>query len=215
MIVTTLTEEIAAAPGELIGTSLISTDSAVAQAIARASRRLSGVTEVQVKDVEVMVGEGGSITGYRVTLQVRHGGPEEPGPEPETGSVRIWSRSYPSAQDPEGGAPLPFGPLPVPLRADEEGVVRVGETRVPLDAVISAFRLGETAEGIVEQYPTLRLDDVYVVIGYYLENRDAVDGYIAQREAEATRIREEIEADFDPTGLRARLLARRGSPGER
>jgi flavin-binding protein dodecin/uncharacterized protein (DUF433 family) len=190
--VTTLTEEITTtSPDELIGTSFISSDEAVAQAIARASARLSGVHSVEVKSVEVMVGEGGNIAGYRVTLQVHHAGEAEPGLEQE------------------GESALPLGPLPLPLRADEEGVVRVGETRVPLDAVVSAFRLGETAEGIAEQYPSLRLDDVYLVLGYYLDYQEAVDGYIARREDEATRLREEIEADFDPTGLRARLLARR------
>lgn len=38
-----------------------------------------------------------------------------------------------------------------------------------------------------------------------------MDAYIAGREREAARLREKIEADFDPTGLRARLLARRTS----
>lgn len=85
--------------------------------------------------------------------------------------------------------------------------MRVGETRVPLDAVIVAFRSGETAEGIVEQYPTLRLDDVYFILGYYLDNRRVVDAYLAVHQHEAERLRGEIEANFDPTGIRARLLA--------
>jgi flavin-binding protein dodecin len=73
--VTTLTEEITTTtPGGLIGTSFTSSDLAVAQAIAKASAQLSGVQSVEVKSVEVMVGEGGSIDGYRVTLQVHHAG---------------------------------------------------------------------------------------------------------------------------------------------
>jgi flavin-binding protein dodecin/uncharacterized protein (DUF433 family) len=205
--VTMLTEEITTpSSSELIGTSSISRDAAVAQAIARASAQLSGVTHVEVKRVELMIGEGGNMTGYRVTLRVHHAGEAEPGSDQD-------------AEEPSGGneAPLPLGlplgPLPVPLRADAEGVVRVGETRVPLEAVVVAFRLGETAEGIAEQYPSLRLDEVYPVLGYYLDNREAVEEYIAQREDEAKVLRDEIETDFDPTGLRARLLARRA--GER
>ncbi len=100
-----------------------------------------------------------------------------------------------------------MGPEPGPLRVDEEGVARVGQTRLTLDTVVAAFRLGETAEGIVERYPALRLADVHQVLGYYLLHRDAVDAYLAGREHEAAQLREKIEADLDPTGLRARLLA--------
>jgi uncharacterized protein (DUF433 family)/flavin-binding protein dodecin len=209
--VTTLTEEIiTTSSSELTGTSFISSDAAVAQAITRALSRLSGVMHVEVKKVEVMIGGGGNIVGYRVTLQVHHAGEAAPGSDQEAGATRIWSRSYPPAEESSGGeSSLPLGPLPVPIRADKEGVLRVGQTRVTLDAVVSAFRAGETAEGIAEQYPSLRLSDVYPVLSYYLDNREAVDGYIAQREDEARLLRKQIELDLDPTGLRARLLARR------
>ena len=59
---------------------------------------------------------------------------------------------------------------PVPLVTDLDGVIRVGATRVTLDTVIAAFQEGMTAEGIVEQYPSLRLADVYSVIGYFLRH---------------------------------------------
>ena len=77
--------------------------------------------------------------------------------------------------------------------------------------MVAAFRLGQTAEGIVESYPTLRLADVYRILDYYLLHRDTVDAYVAEREPEAGRPRGEIEADLNPTGLRARLLARRAA----
>ena len=66
---------------------------------------------------------------------------------------------------------------PVPLRATEDGVVRVGGTRVTLDTVATAFEEGATAEEIVQQYPTLRLADTYAVIGYYLRHRSEVEAY--------------------------------------
>ena len=141
-------------------------------------------------------------------------GEAEPGSEQEADATRIRSRSYPPAEEPSSGeSSLLLMPLPGPIRADEESVLRVGETRVTLDTVVSAHRLGEAAEGIAEQYPSLRLSDVYTVLDYYRANREAVDGYIAQREDEARQLRKTIEHDFDPTGLRARLLARR--TGER
>lgn len=165
---------------------------------------------IEVRRVEVLL-QDTNVSGYRVTLEVTHTDECEPTTEREAGSDGAWSRHY--SPDPErtAAAPLPLGHEPVPLRVDEDGVARVGKTRVPLDTVVAAFRLGETAEGIVESYPTLRLADVYQVLGYYLLHRDAVDAYVAGREHEAARLREEIEADFDPTGVRARLLARRAS----
>ena len=181
MSVTTLTQELAA-------TSRTGPEEAVRQAVARVRAEMAEVEHVEVKRVEVLL-QDSNVSGYRVTLEVTHTG--------EGGSERPVA------------VPLPLGPDPVPLRTDDDGVVRVGGTRIPLDTVIVAFRLGETAEGIVESYPTLRLADVYQVLGYYLLHREAADTYIAQREGEATQLREEIEADFDPTGVRARLLARR------
>jgi uncharacterized protein (DUF433 family) len=98
---------------------------------------------------------------------------------------------------------------PVPLRIDEQGVLRVGKTRVPLDTVVHAFNEGASPEEIVMSYTTLALADVYAVINYYLYNRAEVDAYLRQRKAEATRIRAENEKRFPPAGIRARLLARR------
>jgi uncharacterized protein (DUF433 family) len=98
---------------------------------------------------------------------------------------------------------------PVPLTTDAQGVMRVGKTRVPLDTVIFAFNQGSTPEEIVMSYPTLELSDTYAVVNYYLHNRVEVDAYLVQREADATRIREENEQRFPQQGIRERLLARR------
>jgi uncharacterized protein (DUF433 family) len=97
----------------------------------------------------------------------------------------------------------------VPLAADTDGVVRVGSSRVTLDTVVAAFREGMTPEGIVEQYPSLRLGEVYSVIGYVLNHPEEVESYLRRREAVAEAVRRESEARFDPTGIRDRLLARR------
>lgn len=84
----------------------------------------------------------------------------------------------------------------------------IGETRVTLDTVVAAFREGATAEEISQQYPVLRLADVYSVIGYYLRHRDVVDSYIDSRLSQSAEVRRENETRFDPTGIRDRLLAR-------
>ena len=98
---------------------------------------------------------------------------------------------------------------PVPLQVTEDGVVRVGGTRVTLDTVIAAFEEGSTAEEIVEQYPALGLADAYGAIGYYLRHRSEVDAYLAGRRKDSSQVREQNETRIDPAGVRARLLTRR------
>ena len=108
---------------------------------------------------------------------------------------------------------LLVAPEPVPLNTDADGIVRVGHTRVTLDTLVYAFCEGATAEDIVQQYPSLLLEDVYSVIGYYLRRRGDVEAYLRERENVAARVRQENEARFDPQGVRERLLARRAKQG--
>ncbi len=98
---------------------------------------------------------------------------------------------------------------PAPLVSDPDGVVRIGSSRVTLDTVVAAFREGMTPEGIVEQYPTLQLGQVYSVIGLVLNHAEEVETYLRERQRLAEMVRRENEARFDPTGIRDRLLARR------
>jgi uncharacterized protein (DUF433 family) len=102
----------------------------------------------------------------------------------------------------------------VPLREDPPGVFRVGNSRVLLELVIRAFRRGETPEGIVQSYDTLRLPDVYAVVGYYLANPGPIDEYLRQRDQVAATTRQKIEASQPPRGnLRERLMARARAKG--
>lgn len=104
---------------------------------------------------------------------------------------------------------LPATSETVPLRTTDEGMILVGNTRVPLETVIWTFQEGASPEEIVLQYSALSLADVYLVIGYYLNHRAEVDQYLAQAEAHSAAIRRENEARFDMAGLRERLLVRR------
>lgn len=82
----------------------------------------------------------------------------------------------------------------VPLRHEDDGSIRVGKTRVLLEIVIRAFQRGDTPETIVENFPTLRLDDVYAILAYYLQQPTEIDAYMEQVKIEAKQIREKIEA---------------------
>ena len=104
--------------------------------------------------------------------------------------------------------PIPADP--VPLRADEGGALRVGDSRVTLDTVIHEYENGAEPEGIVDAYSTLRLADVYAVIAYYLGHKEEVTDYLRTRQAEAAELRREIESRQPGRNeLRAKLLARR------
>ena len=97
-----------------------------------------------------------------------------------------------------------------PLRAEDSGAVRIGNTRVLLELVIRAFKDGATPEAIVQRYPTTTLEHIYSVIAYYLRHRDEVETYLTDRDRAANDIRRRIESrQGDLADIRSRLLARR------
>lgn len=98
---------------------------------------------------------------------------------------------------------------PIPIKLNEHGVARVGGTRVTLTTVITAYMLGSTPEQITEDYPTLKLDDVYATITYYLRHQAEVDDYLELQVAMAEELRQEIEKHFPQMLTRQRLLARK------
>jgi uncharacterized protein (DUF433 family) len=96
-----------------------------------------------------------------------------------------------------------------PLRVDESGAIRVGNTRVLLELVLRAFQRGASPEQIVEMYDALSLADVYGTIGYYLRHRTEVDTYLEEQERKGEELRLWFEArQGSSAGLRERLLAR-------
>jgi uncharacterized protein (DUF433 family) len=99
---------------------------------------------------------------------------------------------------------------PVPLVA-KGGVVRVRGTRVPLDTVVNAFEQGATPEEIALRFPSLKVADIYSVIGYYLRRREQIRAYLEQREVQAERVRQQNETRWNPVGIRERLLARQAA----
>src|SRR5438105_9578921 len=83
---------------------------------------------------------------------------------------------------------------PVPLRVDETGTIRVGNTRITLDVFLADHRRGMTPEQIVEQLDTLTLPDVYGALAYYYRHKAELDEYLRCRREEADRMQREIEA---------------------
>ena len=99
--------------------------------------------------------------------------------------------------------------LSVPLEPSNDGVMRIAGTRVTLDTLVAAYQEGFGAEEIVQQYPTLKLADVYSVLSYVLHHPEKVDQYLRERQAISNEVRRENERRFPPEGIRRRLVARR------
>ena len=81
------------------------------------------------------------------------------------------------------------------LRESPPGTMRIGQSRVTLDVMLEGHHEGITAEEIVEQFDTLKIEDVRAVLVYYRENREKVDAYIAQRRREGEELRAIIESE--------------------
>jgi uncharacterized protein (DUF433 family) len=100
----------------------------------------------------------------------------------------------------------------LPLRLTEDGTIRIADSRVSLDSVVQHYKLGATAEQIVQKFPTLDLADVYASITYYLNHEDAIEEYLRRQDAEGDEVQKKIESDPQyqkaSANLRARLLAR-------
>lgn len=102
-----------------------------------------------------------------------------------------------------------IGTIPKPVRMNEQGVLRVGRSRVSLDSVVYAFNRGEDAAEIQRNFDTLTLAEVHAAIAYYLHNKAEVDEYLEMARKREDEIMEEIEREFPSRLTRETLLARK------
>ncbi len=96
-----------------------------------------------------------------------------------------------------------------PLRQDEGGAVRVGNSRITLDLIVEEYEDGMTPEDMVRAYDTLALADVHAAIAYYLRHQEQVRAYLERREAEAASLRLKVEEGKPACPSKEELLARR------
>ena len=83
-------------------------------------------------------------------------------------------------------------------------------SRVSLESVIYEFLDGASPEAIVDNFPTLSLEQVYGAITFYLANRPEMDGYLVETE----KLWENARNNQPPlpAGLRERLERARREP---
>src|SRR5215510_2305581 len=84
--------------------------------------------------------------------------------------------------------------ISIPLVVTEHGTIRIKGSRVSLDSVVHHFKLGATAEQIVQSFPSLNLGDVYSTIAYYLTHLEEIEKYLLQQEAEADALQEKLDS---------------------
>jgi len=65
---------------------------------------------------------------------------------------------------------------------------RIADTRVSLDSVVINWLNGESPESIVQNFPSLTLEQVYGALAFYLANRDEIDEYLRQGEIEFAKL---------------------------
>lgn len=66
----------------------------------------------------------------------------------------------------------------------------VGGTRISLDSIVYSFLNGESPESIAQNFPLLSLEQVYGAITFYLANRETIDIYLDEGEAEFQQLQQ-------------------------
>src|SRR3989442_677457 len=97
---------------------------------------------------------------------------------------------------------------------NRDGGYWVASSRVSLDSIAYAFMDGQTAESIAQSFPTLRLEQVYGAIAYYLANRDTVDAYLARCRVDFETTRQ-ASRDRDPAFYQKLADAKKQASGVR
>jgi uncharacterized protein (DUF433 family) len=70
----------------------------------------------------------------------------------------------------------------------------IEDTRISLDSVVYSFLNGESPESIAQNFPLLSLEQVYGAIAFYLANREMVDVYLQEGEAEFQLLQQSFRA---------------------
>jgi uncharacterized protein (DUF433 family) len=102
--------------------------------------------------------------------------------------------------------------ITIPFVVTEQGTIRIKGSRVSVDSIIHHFKLGATAEQIVQSFPSLTLGDVYSSIAYYLSNRQETEEYLKEQTVAADNLQGQLESkpeyEAEIAELRSRMLGR-------
>jgi len=82
----------------------------------------------------------------------------------------------------------------VPLIQDQLGTIRVTGSRITLDTIVHIYQRGDTVEEIHHGFPTVSVAQIKAIVDWYHNNQADADEYLQERDAEAERLRREIQS---------------------
>ena len=85
--------------------------------------------------------------------------------------------------------------------------IRIKGTRIGIESVLYEYiHREQSPEAIVKIFPSLTLEKVYATILYYLQNKQTINGYIAEWLEYGQQMREEQDRNPPPVVVRMREL---------
>ena len=85
--------------------------------------------------------------------------------------------------------------------------IRIKGTRIGIESVLYDYIYRkQTAEQIADRFPTLKLQQIYATILYYLDNREKTEAYLLDWLSFSRKVREEQAENPPPVVLRLRKL---------
>src|SRR5579863_369099 len=88
----------------------------------------------------------------------------------------------------------------------DDGAIWIRGHRVGIDLLLEAYKAGQTPEQIAEEFDTIRLEDVYATITYYLHNRECLDTWLSGIAERFNRESEARAANSSPASRRLRVM---------
>ena len=88
----------------------------------------------------------------------------------------------------------------------DNGAIWIRGHRVGIDLLIESYKAGMTPEQIAEEFDTIRLEDIYATITYYLHNRGSLDTWLGEIDARFNRTRDESLRNPSPAAARLREI---------
>ena len=85
-------------------------------------------------------------------------------------------------------------------------LIRLKGHRIFLEHIVERWLRGQTPEQIVQELPTLELEEVHATIAYYLHNKVALDAYLERARTSAEEQMRQADASPDAVTLRLRAL---------
>jgi|SRR5215213_3486327 len=93
----------------------------------------------------------------------------------------------------------------VPLGQDQDGTIRATGSRITLDTIVDVYKSGDSLEQIHEEFPTLSFPQIQSIISWYLNNQAEAEAYLEKGNAEAERLRQEIQSRPEQIALREKI----------